>query len=76
MNRILLKGVRTGRYAYYEFNLLQPVEQVEKIERLSPMNRHMQQNSSGESFASLFKKAAQRHEANQKYNSNTFDKLC
>jgi len=68
--------VRTGRYAYYEFQLLQPVEQVERIERLNPMNRHTKQNNSGESFASLFKKAIQKHEANQKYNSNTFDKLC
>lgn len=71
-----MKEVRTGRYAYYELNLLQPVEQVEKIERLRPMNRHTNQNSQQESFASIFQKVAKKHEANQKYSASTFDRLC
>lgn len=66
----------TAKNAYYEFYLLQPVEQIEPTEKYQPMKRNSKQNHSQESFASLFQKARQKHEANKKYNPNGFDVLC
>jgi len=65
-----------GRSAYYEFYLLQPIGQVEPIERIRPMNRNAKQDSQHESFASMFQKATQKHATNKKYSSNGFDALC
>ena len=65
-----------GRSAYFEFYLLQPIGQVEPIERIRPMNRNAKQGNQHESFASLFQKATQKHAANKKNNSNGFDVLC
>ena len=65
-----------AKNTYYEFYLLQPVGQVEPIEKYRPMSRNPNQSSSQESFASLFQKAAQKHATNKKHNSNGFDVLC
>ncbi len=62
-----------GKYAYYELYLLQPVNEVSKIEKQRPMNRHTKQNQ--ESFASLFQKAAQRHAESKKHGLNSFDMI-
>jgi len=65
-----------GKNAYYEFYLLQPIGQVERIEKYRPMSRHSKQSSQQESFASLFQKATKKHAANKEHNSNGFDVLC
>ena len=65
-----------ARNAYYDFYLLQPIGQVEPIERNRPLRRNLNQSNEQESFASLFKKVAQKHAANKKHNSNGFDVLC
>ena len=65
-----------ARTAYYEFNLLQAITQVEPIPKCRPMNRHTNQQSQQESFASLFQKATKKHAENKKHASNGFDVLC
>ena len=65
-----------GRSAYYDFYLLQPIGQVEPVEKYRPLKRNTKQSNQHESFASLFQKATQKHAANQKHNSNGFDVLC
>jgi len=68
--------VIVGKNAYYEFYLLQPISQVEPVEKYRPMNRNTKQGTQYESFASLFQKATQKHAANKQHNSNGFDVLC
>ena len=62
-----------GKYAYYELYLLQPVNEVSKIEKQRSMNRNTKQNNGQESFASCFQKAIQRHAESKKHNVNGFD---
>ena len=64
-----------ARYAENIY-LLQPVGQVEPIEKYRSMKRHTKQSNSQESFTSLFQKAVQKHATNKKHNSNGFDVLC
>lgn len=75
-NTPLSRRMSVAKNAYYEFYLLQPVGQVEPIEKYRPMKRNSKQSNSQESFASLFQKATQKHAANKKHNSNGFDVLC
>lgn len=57
--------------------LLQPVEQVERIERISPYNRNADRNTKQDSsFAAMFQKAKARTTTNQAIMSNGFDVLC
>lgn len=65
-----------GKSAYYDFYLLQPISQVEPIEKMRRMSRNLKQDMGQESFASLFQKATQKHAANKKHSSNGFDVLC
>ena len=75
-NTYFSRRMIVGRSAYCEFYLLQPIGQVEPVERFKPMNRNTKQSSQHESFASLFQKATKKHATNKKHSSNGFDALC
>lgn len=65
-----------GKSAYFDFYLLQPIGQVDLIEKHRPKSRNSKQKGQPESFASLFQKATQKHAENKKHGSNGFDVLC
>lgn len=66
-----------AKTAYYEFYLLQPVKEVEAIEKYRPMKRSFHQSSQQDGFASLFQKARKRHAANKQQSiSGSFDAIC
>ena len=75
-NILLSRRMIVGKSAYYDFYLLQPIGQVEPVEKYRPLKRNTKQSSQHESFASLFQKATQKHAASKKHNSNGFDVLC
>lgn len=58
--------------------LLQPVDQVWRVEKLTPYNRNMQKkNQKSQSFGSLFRRALNNHTTDNKdKESNGFDVLC
>ena len=57
--------------------LLQPVVQVNRIEKQRPIRRDAQQRNSFNSFANAFDQAKKKHEqAMKQSNPNGFDKVC
>lgn len=57
--------------------LLQPIVQVNRIEKQRPIRRDAQQRNSFNSFANAFDQAKKKHEQSMKQsNSNGFDKVC
>ena len=58
-------------YNNSQIYLLQPIGQVEPVEKYRPLKRNTKQSNQHESFASLFQKATQKHAANKKNNSVT-----
>lgn len=57
--------------------LLQPVVQVNRIEKQRSIRRDSQQKDSYNPFANVFKQATKKHEQAMKHNnSNGFDKVC
>ena len=65
-----------GKYAN-DIYLLQPVVQVNRIEKQRSVRRDAQQNGSNNPFATIFQQARKKHEqAAKQYNTNGFDKVC
>ena len=56
--------------------LLQPVVQVNRIEKQRSIKRDSQQKSENNPFAYVFQKATERHQQAKKQGSNGFDMTC
>lgn len=56
--------------------LLQPVVQVNRIEKQRSIRRDAQQKNSYNPFATFFEQATKKHEQATKHNTNGFDKVC
>lgn len=56
--------------------LLPPVDQVWRIERLSPYKRNANQKKQQETFASLFRKALKENTTVKNDETNGFNVLC
>ena len=64
-----------ARYAENIY-LLQPVGQVNRIEKQRSIRRDSQQGNENNPFAFLFQKAKERHEQAKKQGMNGFDMMC
>jgi len=56
--------------------LLQPVVQVNRIEKQRSIKRDSQQKNENNPFAFVFQKATERHAQAKKQGSNGFDMTC
>ena len=56
--------------------LLQPVGQVNRIEKQRSVKRDSMKKSSRNAFSSVFQQAAKKHEQAKKQGSNGFDMVC
>ena len=64
-----------ARYAQSIY-LLQPVVEVNRIEKHRSLKRDSQQKSENNPFAFVFQKAMEKHTQAKKQGSNGFDMMC